>query len=86
MNKELRSIRDYAQEHEICQHICTHLILKFEKVCCGGECEDCDIRCLYNGEGVYCLTFREIAGDCPYIPMSYEMNPDDAKVIVIVSR
>ena len=76
MNKELRSIRDYAQEHKRCRHNCTHLIAKFKKECCGREFEDYDIRCYYNGKGVYCLTFCELDGDYPYMP-----NPDNIKVI-----
>ena len=43
----------------------------------------CDRLWVWRCWGVFCLTFREIAGDCPYSPMAWGcgISPDDYKVI-----
>ena len=76
MSKQEKKL--YAVKHMNCFHRCVPAILK-EKLK-GCMCEDCDIECVFDAKGIYCLTLRELCGEYPYSPMYYRSDPEKAKV------
>ena len=59
-------------------HRCVPAILK-EKLK-GCDCEVCDIECVFQARGIYCLTLRELCSEYPYSPMYHGSDPEKGKV------
>ena len=76
MSKQEKKL--YAVKHMKCLHRCVPIILK--TIMKGCDCEDCNIRCVFRAKGIYCLTFHELCGDAPYLPMYYGNDPEKGKV------
>ena len=60
MQKMWEAISDYAYEHQFCLHKCLPEVNKITQ-----ECGEDDPICRYNGIGIFCHAYIELACDIP---------------------